>query len=81
MEPANTIIKLLGGPTRVAEAVNVHRTRVHSWMRPREKGGTGGVIPHWHVPKLLAFAQKKGVKLKRTDFAPQHVVIQTGEAA
>jgi hypothetical protein len=81
MEPANTIIKLLGGPTAVAEVAKVHRTRVSNWMRPREKGGTGGVIPHWHVPKLLAYAAANDIDLKETDFAPRHVALQTGEAA
>lgn len=54
----------------MAEIVGVHRTRVSNWMRPREKGGTGGVVPHWHVPKLLEFAKAKGKPVTAANFAP-----------
>lgn len=39
-------------------------------MRPREKGGTGGAIPHWHVAKLLAHAKQAGISLTAERFAP-----------
>lgn len=70
MEPASRIIDLLGGPTRVAEIVGVHRTRVSNWKRPRDVGGTGGIIPHWHVSKLLEAARENNVELEPHDFAP-----------
>lgn len=70
MEPASTVIGKLGGPTKVAQVVGVHRTRVSNWARPKESGGTGGVIPMRHVPKLLALAQEKGIKLSADDFIP-----------
>lgn len=70
MEPATTIIKRLGGPAVVAEITGVHRTRVSNWMRPKAKGGTGGVIPHWHVPTLLEHAAKNGLPVEAADFAP-----------
>jgi hypothetical protein len=68
MEPAATIIHKLGGPTFVAAIVGVHRTRVSNWMRPREKGGTGGNIPHWHAAKLLAYAKANNIDLAPIDF-------------
>ncbi|SEL41286.1 hypothetical protein SAMN04488032_12710 [Pacificibacter marinus] len=70
MEPAKTIILALGGPTEVAKVVGVHRTRVSMWKVPRAKGGTGGVIPHWHIEKLMAAAREKDVSLSLRDFAP-----------
>lgn len=70
MEPAATIIAKLGGPSAVSKAAGVHRTRVSNWMRPREKGGTGGIIPHWHVHALMSFAAEIGVQLEAKDFAP-----------
>jgi hypothetical protein len=70
MEPANSIITALGGPTAVARAIGVHRTRVSMWKAPREKGGTNGIIPHWQVPKVLKMAEEIGVPLSREDFAP-----------
>lgn len=70
MEPAASIIKTLGGPTAVAEIVGVHRTRVSNWSRPKESGGTGGVIPFKHVPALLQAAKEMGVALAADDFLP-----------
>lgn len=70
MEPARTIITAFGGPTAVARIVGVHRTRVSNWMRPKESGGTGGVIPFKHAPSLLAAAAKNGVKLTPASFLP-----------
>jgi hypothetical protein len=70
MEPASTIIKAFGGPGAVSAAAGVHRTRVWKWTQPREKGGTGGVIPHWHVRKLLEHASAKGIAITPADFAP-----------
>jgi hypothetical protein len=71
MEPARTIISKLGGATAVAAIAGVHRTRVYLWMRGKEVGGTGGLIPQWHIPKLMAAAQANGVTLTGDDFLPQ----------
>lgn len=70
MEPARKIIQSLGGPNAVAEIVGVHRTRVSNWMRPKDAGGTGGMIPFKHVPALIAAAQAKEVPLGADDFLP-----------
>lgn len=70
MEPADKIITALGGPTAVAKAAGVHRTRVSMWKVSREKGGTNGLIPYKHVNKLLKFAKEQGVPLRRSDFFP-----------
>ncbi|MCC5777883.1 hypothetical protein H7H48_02375 [Nitratireductor sp. B36] len=70
MEPAQSIIKNLGGPSAVAEIAGVHRTRVSNWSRAKEKGGTGGIIPFKHVPALLAAAKEKNVALSADDFLP-----------
>ncbi|WP_374828713.1 hypothetical protein [Paenochrobactrum pullorum] len=70
MEPAKTIILCLGGSSSVAAIVGVHRTRVWNWMRPKEKGGTGGVIPFKHAPLLIAVAHQRGIDLTADDFLP-----------
>ncbi len=70
MEPAQTVIKKLGGPTAVANAVGIHRTRVSSWQRSRAAGGTDGQIPQKHHPVLLAFAREQGIALKAEEFLP-----------
>lgn len=70
MEPASTIIKRLGGPSKVAKVVGVHRTRVSNWMRPRSVGGADGVVPFRHVPRLIEHAKSIGVSLSADDFLP-----------
>ena len=68
MEPAQTIIRKLGGPSVVARIVGIHRTRVSSWQRSRAAGGTGGHIPQRHIPTLLAFAREKKADVTAEDF-------------
>lgn len=68
MEPAASIIDRLGGPTRVAEIVGIHRTRVSNWKRPRAAGGTDGRIPQSYHVTLLAFAQQNRIPLQASDF-------------
>ena len=70
MEPATTIIRVLGGPIRVSEIAGVHRTRVYSWMRDKDRGGTGGIIPFGHIPKLIEAARARKIKLSGDDFLP-----------
>jgi hypothetical protein len=70
MEPAITIISRLGGFAKVATIVGVHRTRVYGWTWPQNKGGTGGVIPQTHIPKLIEAAEADGIKLDGNDFLP-----------
>lgn len=79
MEPARTIIIKLGGPSAVAGIVNVHRTRPYDWMRSREDGGTGGLIPQAHHVVLLRYAAENAIDLRAEDFLPDSV--PTPEAA
>ena len=78
MEPAASIITKLGGDTKVAEIVGVHRTRVANWKRPKTAGGTNGLIPFKHVPALIAAAKAAGETLSADDFLP---AIETESAA
>lgn len=71
MNPAESIIEKLGGPSEVSREVGVHRTRVSNWKRPRDCGGTGGLIPQKHIPALLLLAKRKGIDLGAEDFLPE----------
>ena len=64
MEPASSIIEALGGAAIVADAAGVHRTRVYKWQSPKEKGGTNGLIPSWHIPTLLRFGDRRGIDIR-----------------
>jgi len=70
MEPAQTIVRKLGGPSEVAAIAGVHRTRVSNWMRPKDSGGTGGTIPLKHVRALIEAAKERGLDLSANDFLP-----------
>lgn len=69
-EPANTIIKKFNGLRPVAVAANVTVHSVMRWRSPKERGGTGGVIPHWHMRALLEAAEQLNIELEPADFLP-----------
>lgn len=70
MDPAQTIISKLGGPGIVSGVVGIHRTRVSNWQRPREKGGTNGLIPQGYHLQLIDYAAAHGITLTAEDFMP-----------
>ena len=68
LEPAARVIRTFGGRSVVAEICGVTAHRVHSWMRPREVGGTDGRIPTKHQSKLLEYAEQNKLPLEPRDF-------------
>ena len=76
LDPAKSIVGRIGAK-HAADAADLHISRVYSWMYPKERGGTGGIIPQRHWPKLLAFAQANGIDLSPSDF----INIGQGEGA
>ena len=52
-EPAASVVMRCGGINATAELVERDRSVVNKWLLPRERGGTGGVIPAHHALKLL----------------------------
>jgi hypothetical protein len=79
MEPASTIIKKLGGEAVVSKITETAYTAPYRWQQPREKGGTGGLIPQRHHPKLLTFAREQEIPLSPGEFLPTEEPV--GEAA
>jgi hypothetical protein len=77
-EPATSIIKKFGGPEVVAAIVEASPGQVRRWRQVKEKGGTGGAVPHWHIPKLMAAAAARKLKVRAEDFLPRQ---QGGAAA
>lgn len=75
LEPAHTVIgkfarngKLSSGIDLISEITGSDRTSVYRWMRPKEKGGTGGLVPTKQQPKLLEYAQSECIPLGPHDF-------------
>ena len=66
--PAENVIAKCGGHQTVAEWLDVDLSRVYRWTYPRERGGTGGLIPSKHQRPLLERARLEGVQLEPADF-------------
>lgn len=79
MEPASTIIKKLGGEAVVSKITETAYTAPYRWQQPRAKGGTDGLIPQRHHPKLLTYARENDIPLSPAEFLPAPE--QAGEAA
>ena len=71
LEPAATIIEKFKGTARVAELLGLDRSTVCQWRVPTKRGGTGGLVPQRHHPKLLELAEQENVRLKPADFLPR----------
>ncbi len=63
MNPASNIIELCGGTAAVAQWLGIDRSWVLRWTHPRDKGGTGGLVPSRHQAPLLERARAEGVQL------------------
>lgn len=66
--PAARVIAKCGGIDQTAKLVKRHRSVVNKWLRPRAKGGTGGIIPAHHQVTLMRKAPGRGIPLEPEDF-------------
>lgn len=60
MEPASTIIGLLGGLTAVSSELCLSVHTVKRWRQPRAKGGTDGFVPREHQFEIHTLLLKRG---------------------
>lgn len=67
LEPAASIISKIGA-SKIAEITGKDISRVYRWRAPKERGGTGGVIPHEDAEKLLAAQCEHGFSLEAFEF-------------
>ncbi|MBD9635442.1 GIY-YIG nuclease family protein [Ensifer sp. ENS07] len=72
-EPAASVIAKFSSVKELAKAADVSIHAVGRWRTPKEKGGTGGHIPHWHISKILQAAQDMGLPVSAEDFFPAEV--------
>lgn len=68
LDPARTVIAKAGGVEAVVAVTGKHVSRVYRWMRSKEKGGTGGLIPPGSASAILQHAQKTGLPITAADF-------------
>lgn len=74
MEPASTIIEICGGFRAVSKMTGRDETRVRRWTYPKEKGGTGGLIPAEIAQVLMSKAIATGIPLTPEHFFALHSV-------
>lgn len=68
--PALKVFEKCGGVKNVAEVCERSENRVTRWSYPKERGGTGGLIPAEMQVKLLTASQSRGWDLRPEDFVP-----------
>lgn len=68
LEPARSVLAKIGGVDVAAKITGKHVSRVYRWTYPRERGGTGGVVPHDDATKLLDHAKQNDIDLRADDF-------------
>lgn len=71
LEPAHSIIQLCGGFASVASMTDRSEIRVRRWTYPKDRGGTGGLIPADCQQTLLSAARAKGIPLTPAHFFPE----------
>lgn len=70
LDPAKSVIAKVG-IENVARVAGKHVSRVYRWMYPKDRGGTGGLIPQEVQPAILGFAEDNGIDLTERDFFPR----------
>lgn len=68
LNPAHKIITKLGGEKAVAEQLGLSESVVYRWAYPRDRRGTGGLIPARHIKPLIEIARARGKRLTLQDF-------------
>ena len=76
LEPAITIITICGGFEATAAMANRSEVRVRRWAYPKNRGGTGGLIPAECQQLLLDGAKRLGLDLR-----PEHFFLAPATAA
>lgn len=69
LEPAHTVIKKLGGSQAdIARILDINRSSVSRWTKPKDRGGRGGLVPAEYQQPLLDYARRNGLPLTEADF-------------
>lgn len=80
---AERIIERFGGARRLAEALSAvgefrHPSVVYKWTYPKDRGGTGGLIPTAAWPDILKAARHFGIYMTEEDTDPRPRVLKRG---
>lgn len=61
--PAAQVIEAFEGVRPTARALELNPSTVCRWQKPKEKRGSGGLIPSEHHAKILRVARERGLRL------------------
>lgn len=71
LDPADKVIRSFGGAVALGKLIGLHRTQIHRWRMPKERGGCDGIIPRSHHVKLLELAaDRPEIDIKDADLVP-----------
>jgi len=75
---AQRLFEKFGGAARLAEAMIRHgniksRVTVYKWDYPKERGGTGGIIPTAQWPAIARIARIEGLHIPSTLIDPREL--------
>lgn len=79
LEPAHTVITICGGYAETARMSKRSEVRVRRWEYPKEKGGTGGLIPSDCQQVLLDAAIAEGKPLRPEHFFVPSLAVKPSE--
>lgn len=65
--PAELVIDRFDGVCALARLLGKNPSTISRWKKPREEGGTGGLVPSQSQPRLLALARERGIHLTPTE--------------
>ncbi|ORU89813.1 MAG: amino-acid N-acetyltransferase [Cycloclasticus sp. symbiont of Poecilosclerida sp. M] len=63
LRDAKSIIEIFGGIKPLAKAIGKNPATIYRWTYPKDKGGTGGLIPSHALNKILLAAKDKGLNI------------------
>lgn len=66
LEPARSIVTMIGGPNSAALIAGVTPETVWRWCAPKENGGSDGFIPRKRLVKIKEWAKMNGVNLPQS---------------
>lgn len=70
MNQAQAIVEKFGSVKKLADAIGVGVPAVYKWTYPKERNGTGGLIPADKQLDILEAAKRLNIELKAEDFFP-----------
>ena len=73
---ADRVIARFGNPYRLSRALKRggvirNAPAIYRWTYPRERGGTGGVVPAQMIAPIITAARLDGVLLTQDDLDPR----------